>query len=192
MRSFDVNKPGIDASTIIGGVIGGAIIKGRFAEGDQIEIRPGIKASAKGAKKETYTPILTKIVNMNNGSAELKEAVPGGLIGISTEIDPTFTKADGLVGSLVGHVGKLPEPVSELSFLYHKLNRNDVPEQGFKEGEPLILGIGTATAIGYIKRAKRDTIEVELKRPVAMDRSVKIAVMRNIGQRWRLTGYGTA
>lgn len=190
VRSFDVNKPGADATKIIGGVIGGAIIKGKFKVGDEIEIRPGMKTPGKAGKRETYTPIVTVIDKMNSGSDDLKEAIPGGLIGISTEIDPTFTKADGLVGDIVGHVGKLPETVSEFTFKYHKLNRPDIPEQALKENEPLVMGIGTATAIAYVKKVKKDTIEVELKRPLAPGKEVKMAIMRNLGQRWRLTGYG--
>ena len=195
VRSFDVNKPGSDATKLTGGVIGGAIFRGRFKLGDEIEIRPGIKQPSKSGAaktgKETYTPLITTVVKMSSGSDELKEAMPGGLRGISTEIDPTFTKADALVGNIVGHVGKLPNSVSELSFKYHKLPRTDIPEQALKENEPLVLGLGTSTAIGYIKRVKKDTIEVELKRPIAYEKTLKAAVMRNIGQRWRLTGYAT-
>ncbi len=191
VRSFDVNKPGIDASEVTGGVIGGAIIRGRFRLGEEIEIRPGMKAPGKAGKREAYTPIVTVIDRMNTGSSEIAEALPGGLIGISTELDPSFTKADGLVGDVVGHVGKLPDVVSDLTFKYHRLNRSDIPEQSLKEDEPLVIGIGTATAIGYVKKVKKDTVEVELKRPVVPAKNTKMAVMRNIGQRWRLTGYGT-
>ncbi len=190
VRSFDVNKPGIDATTITGGVIGGAVLKGRFKAGDQIEIRPGVKLPSKGAKKDAYSPLITKIDALNNGTIKLESAIPGGLIGISTEIDPTFTKADGLVGNVVGHIGKLPESRSIVVFKYTKLERPDIPEQSVKENEALILGVGTATAIGYVKKVKKDTIEAELKRPVAAEKGTKIAVMRSIGQRWRLTGYG--
>ncbi|MFI5412738.1 MAG: translation initiation factor IF-2 subunit gamma, partial [Candidatus Micrarchaeales archaeon] len=190
VRSFDVNKPGADATKITGGVIGGAIIKGKFKVGDEIEIRPGMKTPGKAGKRETYVPIITTIDRMNTGSDDIKEAMPGGLIGISTEIDPAFTKADGLVGDVVGHVGKLPETVSEFTFKYHKLDRSDIADQSLKENEPLVMGIGTATAIGYVKKVKRDMVEVELKRPIAPDKNMKMAVMRNLDKRWRLTGYG--
>ncbi len=191
VRSFDVNKPGTDATKLVGGVIGGAIVKGRFKVGDEIEIRPGAKIPTKGAKKESYTPLITTIVKMSNGSEGINEAQPGGLIGISTEVDPAFSKADGLVGNMVGHVGKLPEALNGFTFKYFKLDRTDIPEQAMKENEPLVMGVGTATAIGYIKKVKKDTIEVELKRPVAAEKGSKLAVMRNLGQRWRLTGWGT-
>lgn len=188
VRSFDVNRPGVEADKISGGVIGGAIIKGTFKKGDRVEIRPGIKMAK--SKKDTYEAITTVIEEMNAGSEKLDEAVPGGLIGISTEIDPTFTKADGLVGNVVGLVGKLPPSVSSITIKYTKLKRDDVPEQGIGENEPMILGMGTTTVLGYVKRVKKDTVELELKHPVCIAKDVKIAVMRNLAKRWRLTGYG--
>jgi translation initiation factor 2 subunit 3 len=189
VRSFDVNRPNIDASGLVGGVIGGAIIQGRFRVGDEIEIRPGIKIGDR-SKKDTYTPIVTVITSMSNGSNALTEAIPGGLIGVSTEIDPAFAKADGLMGNVVGHVGKLPETRSDITMTYVKLDRKDIPEQGLREGEPLILGVATATTVGAVRRVRKSALEIELKRPVCALKGAKVAVMRNISQRWRLTGYG--
>ena len=189
VRSFDVNKPGIDGTKIVGGVLGGAVVKGIFKTGDQVEVRPGIKIGTK-AKKDVYEHVITVIKELSNGSYKLEEAQPGGLVGVSTELDPTFTKADGLVGNLIGHVGKLPPVTSDLKIDYHKLDRNDIPKQQFVENEPLILGAGTATVLGYIKKVKRDTLEIELKHPICVDKGAKIAVMRSLAHRWRLTGYG--
>jgi translation initiation factor 2 subunit 3 len=189
VRSFDVNKPGSDPTKLHGGVIGGAVVKGRFKLGQQIEIRPGIKMSSK-SKRESYEPIITVIKRMSNGSESIDEAIPGGLIGLSTEIDPTFTKTDGLVGNLVGNVGKLPPMISEFNMKYHKIKRDDLPEQHMQENEPLILGMGTTTVLGYVKKLKKDILSIELKHPISVDRSVKIAIMRSMGHRWRLTGYG--
>ena len=41
-------------------------------------------------------------------------AVPGGLIGVGTTMDPTLTRADRLVGQVLGEVGSLPEVYVEL------------------------------------------------------------------------------
>ncbi len=189
VRSFDVNKPGSDVGGLLGGVVGCALTKGTIKTGDRMEIRPGIKMVGK-SKKETYEPIITVIKEMNNGSERITEAMPGGLIGISTEIDPTFTKADGLVGNVAGMEGKLPPVIKSISMKYHKLSRTDIPEQHIAEDEPLILGIGTTTVLGHVKKIKRDNIEIDLKHPISADKGSKIAVMRNIARRWRLTGYG--
>ncbi len=188
VRSFDVNRPGADATKLVGGVIGGAIIKGTIKNNDEIEIRPGFKHEK--MKKESYEPIFTVIRGITNGTDPVTQATPGGLIALSTEVDPAFTKADSLVGNAVGLVGKLPPVVNSISMKYFKLARDDVPEQRITENESLILGIATATALGYVKSAKKDVIEVEFKRPLCIPNTMKIAVMRNIAHRWRLTGYG--
>ncbi|MGC8669542.1 MAG: translation initiation factor IF-2 subunit gamma [Candidatus Micrarchaeia archaeon] len=187
-RSFDINKPGSDVSKIKGGIIGGSLIRGVIHKDDKIEIRPGIKLVK--TKRETYEPIITIAKELSNGTDKIDVALPGGLIGIETEIDPTFTKADGLVGNVVGLVGKLPPVLNSISLNYTKLNRNDIPEQVIGVNEPLILGVGTNTTIGYVQKAKKNNIEVTLKHPVCAEKGMRIAIMRNIGKRWRLTGYG--
>ncbi len=192
VRSFDVNKPGMDAWNITGGVIGCAMVRGRLKAGSRIEIRPGLKGMAKSSRKDTYEPIVTIAKDMSNGSDMIEEGRPGGLLGISTEIDPTFTKADALVGSVVGLEGKLPPTVESIKLRYVKMKRDDVQDIGMQENEPLILGIGTATVVGSIRKVRKDVVDIDLKRPISLDKSVKIAVMRNIGKRWRLTGYGKA
>ncbi|MDE1845700.1 MAG: translation initiation factor IF-2 subunit gamma [Candidatus Micrarchaeota archaeon] len=190
-RSFDVNKPGTEIKGLVGGVFGGSVFKGTFKVGDEIEIRPGINTTREKGKKESYEPIITTIESLSSGTASLTEAVPGGLIAVGTSIDPSFTKTDSLVGSLVGHVGKLPPTVNSLTLKYTLLSREDIPKQAFKDGEPIILGIGTATTVGYIKTAKKNSIVVDLKRPVCADPTAKISILRNFAQRWRLSGFGT-
>ncbi len=190
VRSFDVNKPGSDPALMLGGVLGGAVARGRFKKGQKIEVRPGIKVNNK-AKKEVYEPVTTTITSLSNGGEEIAEAIPGGLIGVSTEMDPTFTKADGLVGNLVGVKDRMPPVLNSVTIKYHKLPRSDVPEQHIVDNEPMILGIGTATVLGYVKKAKKDSIEFDLKHPICAEKGVKVAVMRNIAKRWRLTGWGS-
>ncbi|MGC8586208.1 MAG: translation initiation factor IF-2 subunit gamma [Candidatus Micrarchaeia archaeon] len=187
-RSFDINKPGSSVQSLAGGVIGGSLARGRIKKGDIIEIRPGIKSEK--TKREVYEPIITVAKELSNGTDKIEEAIPGGLIGIETEIDPTFTKADGLVGNVVGHKGRLPPVVSSFTMNYKRLERKDIQEMQLAVNEPLILGIGTSTAIGFVKKVKKSDVEIELRHPVCTEKNARVAVMRNIGKRWRLTGYG--
>jgi len=189
-RSFDVNRPGTPIEKLLGGVVGGSIVRGKFKVGDEIEIRPGINVAKDKSKKEVYEPLITKIVSMETSTNSLEEAVPGGLIAIGTDLDAAITKADNLVGNVVGHVGKLPETINSMTINYHIISREDMPKQSFREGEPVILGIGTATNIGYVKNAKKSTMEVDLKHPACVDKKDSISIMKNISQRWRLVGYG--
>src|SRR5437899_10071727 len=43
LRSFDVNKPGTEVDDLLGGVVGGSVVKVVFAGGEEIEIKPGSK-----------------------------------------------------------------------------------------------------------------------------------------------------
>ncbi len=189
-RSFDVNRPGTKIKDLQGGVIGGSIIRGRFKIGDEIEIRPGINTAKDKQKKESYEPMYTKVEALSAGPDKLNEAMAGGLIAIGTDVDPSFTKADGLVGQIVGLAGKLPEARQSLDLTYVSLNRSDLPKQGFRENEPVLLGVGTGTVVGYVKKAKRDKLQLDLKHTVCVDKDAKVSVLRNFSQRWRLSGYG--
>ncbi len=189
-RSFDVNRPGVSIKDIKGGVIGGSIIRGRFKIGDEVEIRPGINAAKDKSKRESYEPIYTKIDSLSAGTDKLEEAQAGGLIAIGTEIDPALTKADGLVGQIIGLAGKLPQSIQSAELAFVSLNRNDIPKQAFREGEPLLLGVGTGTVIGYVKKARKNKLSIDFKHTVCIDKDAKISVLRNFSQRWRLSGYG--
>jgi len=101
-RSFDINRPGTDIIKLKGGVVGGSVLKGKTKVGDNIEIRPGLRV------KNNYIPIISEIVSISQGSNNLEEAKPGGLIGLGTKLDPAITKGDSLIGQIVGKPGTLP------------------------------------------------------------------------------------
>ena len=46
------------------------------------------------------TPIYSKILSLFAEENDLAFAVPGGLIGVGTKIDPTLCRADRLVGQV--------------------------------------------------------------------------------------------
>ena len=50
-------------------------------------------------------PLFSRILSLFAESNDLQFAVPGGLIGVGTMIDPTLTRADRLVGQVLGSVG---------------------------------------------------------------------------------------
>ncbi len=190
-RSFDVNKPGTPIKDLIGGVIGGSVVRGRFKVGDEVAIRPGINTAKDKQKKETFSEIVTRIESLAAGSEKLESAIPGGLIAVGTTIDPSLTKADGLVGQIMGHVGKLPDPSNTIMINYTSLERSDLPKQAFKADEIVLLGIGTGTVVGYVTKVKKSRLEIGLKHTVCADKAEKVSVLRNYGQRWKLSGFGT-
>ncbi|CAI7810856.1 unnamed protein product, partial [Closterium sp. NIES-54] len=81
--------------------------------GQKIEVRPGIVAKDADGNIRC-TPIFSRIISLFAEQNELQFAVPGGLIGVGTTIDPTLTRADRLVGQVLGEVGALPDVFVEL------------------------------------------------------------------------------
>ena len=188
-RSFDVNKPGTELEKLVGGAIGGSLIQGVLKVGEEIELRPGVKHEEKGGKAE-YAPLAVRIDSLHAGSETLQEAFPGGLIAIGTKLDPALTKADGLVGNLAGKKGTLPEATLEMSIEMHLIQRVGFDNPPLKMDEPLVLGVGTATTLGFIEKSKKNVVKLKLKRPICVDEGTKVAVSRRVGQRWRLSGFG--
>ncbi len=108
IRSFDVNKPGSEVDDLKGGVAGGSILTGVLRLGQEVEIRPGI-VTKDNAGRNKCQPIFSRIMSLHAENNLLQFAVPGGLIGVGTRIDPTLCRADRLVGQVLGAVGKLPK-----------------------------------------------------------------------------------
>ena len=64
-----------------------------------------------------------QVVTLKAEHNELQYAVPGGLIGVGTTMDPVLTRADRLVGHVLGEVGKLPDVYVELEVNFFLLRR---------------------------------------------------------------------
>ncbi|MCQ5376730.1 MAG: translation initiation factor IF-2 subunit gamma [Candidatus Methanomethylicia archaeon] len=192
-RSFDINKPGTLVDKIRGGVIGGSLIQGRLRVGEEIEIRPGLKVEQGG--KVTYEPIITEISSLMSGSAVAEEVGPGGLIGVGTTLDPILTKADNLVGSVVGKPGTLPPTKTELrlkvSLLERVVGTKEMQKvEHLKARENLMLVVGSSVTVGSVTAAYKDDAQLLLKRPVCVDEGSRVAISRMLAGRWRLIGYG--
>ncbi len=188
-RSFDINKPGSLPQDLKGGVVGGSIVQGKLRIGDEIEIAPGQKTD-KG-----FEPIRANIVSLRSGSGNsLEEAYPGGLIGVGTELDPASTRADRLVGNVVGKIGKLPKALYKIMITPQLMERVVGSESkrvvdNLRLREPLMLVVGTAATVGIISRLHGDAVELELKRPVVAEEGQRIAIGRRVENKWRLIGY---
>lgn len=193
-RSFDINKPGCSWRDVKGGVIGGSLTQGVLKEGDDIEIRPGMKVEAENQVR--WDPIETKITTINAGKNKITEATPGGLLGIGTKLDPAITKSDALAGQVAGLAGKLPPVWSRMAFKVSLMERVVGSDDEFtidplKHKEPLMLSVGTAVTVGVVVNVKKDVVDVVLKRPVCVAVGSRIAISRQVGGRWRLIGMGT-
>ena len=209
-RSFDINRPGTTWKELSGGVMGGSLVGGEFEVGDEIQIRPGRQVEHGG--KTEWQSLSTTIRSLQAGSNSVDSVRPGGLIGVGTGLDPSFTKGDSLGGQVAGEPGTLPPTREDFEMTVELLDRVVGSEersssgrssgQGPREdenggveeistGEPLMLTVGTATTVGAVTSARDGECEVKLKRPVCAADGAKIAINRRVGARWRLIGVGT-
>jgi translation initiation factor 2 subunit 3 len=193
VRSFDVNKPGTSIDDLIGGVIGGSIVQGSFKRGEEIEIRPGLPLREKNKLK--MHELYTEITSLHTGWGSVDEALPGGLVGIGTLLDPSITKSDGLVGSLIGKPGTLPSVLANIG-LETQLFKNVIGSREMEKvkaitrGEKLLLNIGTSKTMAVIKKTSKNYFEANLTIPVCGEENDRVAISRRIGGRWRLIGIG--
>ncbi len=194
-RSFDVNKPGTPPEKLVGGVIGGSLLQGELKIGDEIELVPGIRVT-RTSGKEVYEPLTTTVTSLRFGNVEVERARPGGLLAVGTQLDPSVTKSDALVGNVLAKPGKAPPVTDNLRISYSLLERvvglrEMVKVEPLKPREPLMITVGTAITLGVITSLSKDTIEVSLRRPVAAIEGTRVAFSRQVFGRWRLIGWGT-
>jgi len=204
IRSFDVNKPGYEVDKLKGGVAGGSILRGVIRVGQEIEVRPGI-VTKNGDDTFKCKPIRSRVVSLFAEKNDLKFAVPGGLIGVGTKIDPTLTRADRLVGQVLGETNDLPDIFTELEISFFLLRRllgikaetGDSKTKKKKSkvkklarGEMLMVNIGSTSTGAYVTQVLDDLAKVKLTAPVCTSEGEKLALSRRVDRHWRLIGWG--
>ena len=193
IRSFDVNKPGTSIEEISGGVVGGSIVYGKFSVGEEVEIQPGLPIREKNRLK--MHELYTEITSLHAGGGAVNEALPGGLVGVGTTLDPSLTKSDGLVGSMIGEPGTLPPVLSDINLdvrLFETVvgSREMEKVASIARSERLLLNNGTAKTMGMVSKVSKDYLEAKLTIPVCGEEGDRVALSRRIGGRWRLIGIG--
>ena len=189
IRSFDVNHPGAEVETLIGGVAGGSIMRGVLKVGDEIEVRPGI-VSKKSDDQMKITPIQSKVITLYAEDNDLQYAVPGGLIGVGTMIDPTLTRADRLVGQVLGHRGYLPDVYIEVEVKYYLLKRllGVRASEGGKQAkieklsrhELILVNIGSTSTGGKVVAVKSEVAKISLMNPVCTNLNEKLLFLEGL------------
>ena len=198
IRSFDVNRPGCGVEDLKGGVAGGSILKGVFRLGQQIEVRPG---NVKVLEDKTVcTPLYSEIISLFAENNELQYAVPGGLIGVGTHIDPMLCRSDRLVGQVLGAINSLPDVYLEIEISYFLLKRllgvrmegdkRGARIQKLTKGDVLMVNIGSLSTGGKVTGVKQELAKILLNHPVCTEIHEKIALSRKIDNHWRLIGWG--
>lgn len=187
-RSFDINKAGTNWDDVVGGVIGGSLFNGKLSVNDQIEIRPGQMSKGKDGKY-ICKPIITTIISIKTDTTDLKEIIPGGLIGIRTDLDPYYCKNNGLAGQVVGKVGTLPDIFTEVT-----LQVTLVTSFGFvwspKINDLVMLQIGTKMSESKLIKISNQDYTFTLTKPTCISTNQHIIICYNINKILRIVGEG--
>ncbi|TVU30836.1 hypothetical protein EJB05_22480, partial [Eragrostis curvula] len=115
---------------------------------------------------------------------ELQFAVPGGLIGVGTTMDPTLTRADRLFSQvnffllrrLLGVRTSGTERASRVSKL--------------AKAEILMVNIGTMFTGSRVVAVKNDLAKLQLTSSGCSSKGKKLALSRRIEKHWHLIGWG--
>jgi translation initiation factor 2 subunit 3 len=91
IRSFNVNKPGAEIDELKGGVAGGSVLTGILRLGMEAEIRPGI-VTKDSMGRNRCQPIISRVFSVHAETNQIQFAVPDGLIGVRTKINPTLPR----------------------------------------------------------------------------------------------------
>src|SRR5205085_1845330 len=111
-----------------------------------------------------------------------------------------LTRADRMVGQVLGAVGSLPDIFCELEITYYLLRRllgvktegdkKAAKVQKLSKGEVLMINIGSLSTGGKVNAVKADLAKIALDKPVCCEVGEKIALSRRIEKHWRLIGWG--
>lgn len=191
IRSFDINRPGTLIKNLKGGVIGGTLVSGVLSEGDVIEIRPGI-CTKSSSGKVLCKPFITHISGLKSDKTPLKQAYPGGLIGVGTFLDPSFCKSDKLVGMVMGKKGTLPPIYHKLTVKFELFQKTVASsKENLKKDESILLNIGSTTTGCRIISITDNEASFELYKPCCCEVNERISISRKFKNNWRLIGFGT-
>lgn len=190
VRSFDVNKPGDDAFTLKGGVIGGVVSSGNFEIGEKVRLLPGLPLDDQG-----LTPLETKIVSIRSQNDVLIDTHRGGLLALGTNLDPCLSKSDKLVGQIVIKNDEKIELQSKLTFTLFLMKRVEGQESrektaSLKIGNILYIHVSTNMVKGKVEEMNGRQITVKLSQPCCLWDISRVAISRKIEKKYRLIGVG--
>jgi translation initiation factor 2 subunit 3 len=115
-----------------------------------------------------------RIVSLNSEANDLKYAVPGGLIGVGTRIDPTLCRADRLVGHVLGLRGRLPDIYCEIEVNFYLLRRllgvrtadsKQAKVAKLTKGEPIMVNIGSTSTGATVAAIHQDAAKASSPDP---------------------------
>jgi len=166
IRSFNVNKQHISIKDIVPGIIGGSIIKGSLQIGDKVTIYPGLYY------KNYYSPIVTTITEIHSEKNKLSTALPGGLIALQTDLDPSLTFQDKLAGSCV-----VKGNIDVKIYGTIRCTTNFIEdEDNIKENDTISVNCNGKSFRAKVNKIKKNKIEINLHDPVCVEIGDRISI----------------
>jgi translation initiation factor 2 subunit 3 len=175
LRTFDVNQKGVKISDMSGGVIGGSILQGHVSVGDKVIVTPGVLEEEGG--KWVSRPIFGTVKKIMSGTNTLEVAVPGGLVSVELDIDPSYCKGNGFLGNIILKLTKAnysdyisnERTARTLKLKIKYLEEKDPAD--YKDMKELTMIINSQNVKGRILRRETDKggsekLKVQLKHPV--------------------------
>lgn len=131
---------------------------------------------------------------MKTDSDNISVAMPGGLIGLCTNLDPFLTRSDRMVGQVIGIPGSMPnvylELVAKCTFLKTTTNGTKVVVPTIKS--VVLLNISSKSVCGTVKKVKKNLYMFELQYPCCISTGERFSISGKFGEQWRLIGMGTS
>ena len=100
-----------------------------------------------------------------------------------------------MVGSVIGKHGSLAETLEHVTLDIRLLETavgvaELVKVEKIRLSETLRLNLGTASTLATATSVRGEIVELDLKKPVAIEAGMRAAISRRIAERWRLIGSG--
>jgi translation initiation factor 2 subunit 3 len=186
IRSFNINKERIPINELKGGVIGGSLMVGMIDLNDEVIIYPGYtkKNPVNSSKVWTCVPLKTRALSIHSGKNSLNYAIPGGLIGIQLDIDPSFTGDDRLTGNVIYNKNRQNVKVyEEITLKYKKLTRKLTEyiteySKKFDVKDIIQININSNNVLSKIKSITKESIELVLDKPICLELGETVTISK--------------
>jgi translation initiation factor 2 gamma subunit (eIF-2gamma) len=133
--------------------------------------------------------IITNIISIKTDTTELTNIIPGGLIGIKTDLDPYYCKHNGLSGQVAGLINTLPNLSFEIT-----LKINIVKTFGFewipKINDNIMLQTGTKINDAKLIKINNDEYTCILGKPTCITKNQHIIICYSINKVLKIVGDG--
>ena len=185
IRSFNVNRPGMNIKDMVGGVVGGSIMEGCINVGDTVFLKPGYVTQNTGLpqsskdtdmKRWTFKALKTKVLSIKSEDNKLTTAIPGGLIALQLDIDPALASDDKLIGNVVvteTDIGKY-NVFEDIFIKYTPFNSSEL---NIKKGDEVTINVNARDSTCSVVVVKGNNIGLQLiTRPICVKVGEKVTL----------------